>query len=87
MRMIQKMMLTKMLGLSISGIQLTQEDKMLLEEGWLNDKHIHSAQILMKQDTNLLPVGSLKNPLLRQNVGFEVVTQDSVQILHSGGNH
>ena len=86
--MIQKVMLTKMLGLSISGIQLTQEDKkMLLEGGWLNNKHIHSAQILMKQDRNLLPVGSLKNPLLRQNVGFKVVTQVSVQILHSGGNH
>ena len=74
--------------LSISGIQLTQEDKkVLLEGGWLNDKHIHSAQILRKQDTDLLPVGSLQNPLLGQNLRFEVVTQESVQILHSGGNH
>ena len=41
----------------------------------------------MKHDQDLLPVGSLQNPLLGQTLEFDVISDESVQILHSGGNH
>ena len=41
----------------------------------------------MKHDQDLLPVGSLQNPLLGQTLAFDVISDESVQILHSGGNH
>ena len=51
---------------------------------WLNDNIINAAQCLMK---DLLPVGLLQNPLLGQTLEFDVISDESVQILHSGGNH
>ena len=70
--------------LSISGLRLTESDKHILLQGqWLNDKHIHAGQLLMKNDSSLLPVGSLQDNFLGQNMHFEVATDKSVQILHS----
>ncbi len=40
----------------------------------------------MKHDHELLPVGSLQDPVLAQTLQFEVAIEESVQILHSGGN-
>ena len=43
----------------IGDIILTNEDKRIILEGkWLNDKIIHAALLLMKNDPDLLPVGS-----------------------------
>ena len=67
---------------------LNEEDKSVLLSGrWLNDRLIHAAQQLMRADKDLLRVGSLQNPLLRQNLSFNVADDELVQILHSGGNH
>ena len=60
---------------------------MILDGEWLNDNIINAAQLLMKLDQDLLPVGSLQNPLLGQTLAFDVISDESVQILHSGGNH
>ena len=60
---------------------------MLLSGRWLNDKLIHAAQQLMRADKVSLPVGLLQNPLLGQNLSFNVACDESVQILLSGGNH
>ena len=69
----------------IGDITLTNEDKRIILEGkWLNDKIIHAAQLLMKNDPDLLPVGSLQNPILSQTYAFDIVSGESVQILHSG---
>ena len=54
---------------------------------WLNDRVIHAAQLLMKGDDDLLPVGGLQDPLLGQTLSFAVQEGEAVQILHSGGNH
>ena len=48
---------------------------------------VHAAQQLLKYDQDLLPVGSLQDPVLGQTLQFDVVSDGSVQILHSGGNH
>ena len=73
---------------TIHGITLTQKDRDIILNGeWLNDNIINAAQCLMKHDQDLLPVGSLQNPLLGQTLEFDVVSDASVQILQSGGNH
>ena len=41
----------------------------------------------MKHDGDLLPVGSLQNPLLGETLQFSVAGDESVQILRSGGSH
>ena len=52
----------------------------------LNDEVIH-AQLLKKEDKDLLPIGGLQNPILGQRLAFDVQTGEFVQILHSGGSH
>ena len=72
----------------VHGVTLTQKDRDVILDGeWLNDNIINAAQLLMKHDQDLLPVGSLQNPLLGQTLAFDVISDESVQILHSGGNH
>lgn len=74
--------------LQIHGIELYQADKDLLLNGqWLTDKIIHATQLLLKNDSTLLPVGSLQDPILGQTLAFDIASEESVQILHSGGNH
>ena len=41
----------------------------------------------MKEDKDLLPIGGLQDPILGQQLAFDVQTGEFVQILHSGGNH
>ena len=41
----------------------------------------------MKHDQDLLPVGSLQNPLLGQTLEFNIASNECVQIIHSDGNH
>ena len=72
----------------IHGITLTQEDRDdILSGEWLNDSVINAAQSLLKYDPGLLPVGSLQNTLLIVIRQCDIVCDESVQILHSGGNH
>ena len=54
---------------------------------WLSDVVINAAQQLMKEDKDLLPIGGLQDPILGQQLAFDVQTGEFVQILHSGGNH
>ena len=72
----------------IHGVTLTQKDRDVILDGeWLNHNIINAAQLLMKHDQDLLPVGSLQNPLLGQTLAFDVISDENVQIFHSGGNH
>ena len=74
--------------LSIRGVKLTTDDERTLGEGkWLNDKIIHAAQLLIKNDNDLLPVGGLQDPILGQTLTFDIESGEMVQILNSGGNH
>jgi len=66
----------------IGDITLTNEDKRIILEGkWLTDKIIHAVQLLMKNDPDLLPVGSLQNSILSQAYAFDIVSGECVQIL------
>ena len=67
---------------------ITKEDRdNILKGEWLNDRVINAAQELLKHDEGLLPVGSLQNTLLIPIRQSDIVRFESVQILHSGGNH
>ena len=59
----------------------------LLEGKWLNDCHIHASQQLIKLDPDLQHIRGLQDPIYGQSVHFDVVHEEMVQILHSGGNH
>ena len=54
---------------------------------WLNDCHIYAAQQLIQLDPGLQHIKGLQDPILGQSLRFDVVCEDMVQILHSGGNH
>ena len=72
----------------IHGLTLSKNNRDIILDGeWLNDKLIHAAQLLMKYDGDLLPLGSLQNPLLGDTLQFSVAGNESIQILHSGGSH
>ena len=72
----------------IHGITLTQKDRDdILSGEWLNDSIINAAQFLLRHDPALLPVGSLQNTLLIKICQCDIICDESVQILHSGGNH
>ena len=74
--------------LKTSTVMLTMEDKRVLTSGeWLNDQHIQAALTLMKEDQDLLPVDGLQDPLLGENLSFQVCGSEMVQILHSGSSH
>ena len=59
----------------------------LLEGKWLNDCHIHAAQQLIRLDPDLHHIRGLQDPIFGQSLHFDVVREEMVQILHSGGNH
>ena len=54
---------------------------------WLTDSVIHAAQLLIKNDHTLLPLGSLQNPIHGQTLTFDGAPEESVQILNSGNCH
>ena len=67
---------------------MTQKDREdILKGKWLNDSIINAAQFLLRHDRGLLPVGSLQNTLLIVIRQCDIICDESVQILHSGGNH
>ena len=53
--------------------------------GWLNDKHIHAAQQLLKKENPY--VGGLQDPILQTAHSFEIEGGEFVQILHMNNNH
>ena len=72
----------------IGDIILTNDHREdLLGGKWLNDYHIHAAQQLIKLEPELQHIGGLQRPILGQKLAFDVVPDEMVQILHSGGNH
>ena len=57
--------------IEIGDTILFPEDRELLEsDGWLNDKHINTAQTLLKVQHS--HISSLQNTLLQQIDGFQV---------------
>ena len=72
----------------IGDIILTNDHREdLLGGKWLNDYHIRAAQQLIKLEPELQHIGGLQRPILGQKLAFDVVPDEMVQILHSGGNH
>lgn len=59
----------------------------LLGGEWLNDCHIHAAQQLIQLDPDLQHIKGLQDPIFGQSLHFDVMREEMVQILHSGGNH
>ena len=61
----------------VHGIKLTQADKEIVLNGeWLTDSIIHAAQLLIKNDHTLLPLGSLQDPILGKTLSFDVATEE-----------
>ncbi len=66
---------------------LTGTDAATLQNstGWLNDRIIYSAQILLK---NQFPFcGGFQNTILGCLLNFEVETSEFIQVLHNGNGH
>ena len=59
----------------------------LLGGEWLNDCHIHAAQQLIPLDPDLQHTRGLQDSIFGQSLRFDVMREEMVQILHSGGNH
>ena len=60
---------------------LKAEDKGILESGgWLNDRHIRSAQNLLKKQYPL--INGLQNPVLGSRLMFSVMPSDGIQIIN-----
>ena len=70
----------------VETIQLYESDKrnLILQSGWLDDKVINAAQVLLKSRTH---TPGLQCTNLGSNLSFEVVKESFVQILHNGTNH
>ncbi len=57
---------------TIHGVALSTKDKDCIVNGeWLNDKIVYAAMLLMKHDKDVLPVGSLQDPLYGQDLSFQ----------------
>lgn len=71
----------------IGSVSLSVDDKRALSDGnWLNDLHITAAQILLKENHEVV-VGGLQSPQLGRKLAFDASFGDMVQILNSGDNH
>ncbi len=71
--------------LQLADLQLSRADeKMLVEGGWLNDKHIDFAQCLLRK--RFPSLGGLRSTLL-QSKETQIGISRGVQIVHSHGNH
>ena len=71
-------------GCAITNTTLLFRD-MLRDNTWLNDTVIQAAQVLIQ--TRYPTMRGLQDPILGQTLTFDVIREEFVQILHSGGNH
>ena len=72
----------------VGSVRLFADKKEILSSGqWLTDTLIHAAQMLIKNDEQLLSIEGLQNPLYGPHMKFEAVKGEFIPILHSGGNH
>ena len=63
----------------------TEDEKVLLNGDWLNDKLINAGQMLIKE--SYPQVYGFKDASLGQTLGFDVLTEEFVQVLHTGRGH
>ena len=52
---------------------------------WLTDSIINATQNLLKK--KYATISGLQNTLLGQTLGFKIMKEEFVQVLHTGGNH
>ena len=73
--------------MAIDKIFLYNTDKEVLTSKtiWLNDNHITCAQILLK--CQFSQYGGLRCTVLQQTKSLKLLQADSLQILHTRGNH
>ena len=65
---------------------LTEDRQTLLDPvGWLNTSLISAAQILLREQFDAKT--GLQDPCLAQSMGFKVVSDEFVQIVHNGLGH
>ena len=71
---------------TVGRTELTLVDKnVLCSDDWLNDKHIHAAQQLLKEQSPY--IGKLQDPMMQVTHSFEVESGEFVQILNVNENH
>ena len=63
----------------------TEDEKVLLNGDWLNDKLINAGQMLIKE--SYPQVYGFQDASLGQTLGFDVLTEEFVQVLHTGRGH
>ena len=69
-----------------SGVSVHDEEKRIIKEGgWLNDKHIQAANILLRKQ--FPSIAGLQNPVLGQTFAFDICHGPFIQILNVQGNH
>ena len=73
--------------MKIDHLELTHSDreKLLSPVGWLNDRIVLAAQMLLKKQSPWC--GGLQDTILGQTLSFQVETTEFIQILHSGFGH
>ena len=69
-----------------SGVSVDDEEKRIIKEGgWLNDKHIEAANILLRKQ--FPSVVGLQSRVLGQTFAFDICQRPFIQILNVQGNH
>ena len=63
----------------------TDREILLHPAAWLNDRIISAAQSLLKKQNPL--VGGFQPPCLGQTCGFDIQSEEFIQILHDGHGH
>ena len=70
----------------VDSMRLYSKEKAILMNGeWLSDTLIHAAQLLMKNEKDLINFEGFQNPIYVSK--FSQMDGQVAQILHSGGNH
>ena len=63
----------------------TEDEKVLLNGEWMNDKLMNDGQMLIKE--SYPQVCDFQDVSLGQTLGFDVLTEEFVQVLHTGRGH
>ena len=70
---------------ALYSLTLVNRVEVLSPSGWLSDSVIAAAQLIILQEIPHL--SGLQNPVLQQNLSFQVLRGEFVQIIHVRNNH
>ena len=66
---------------ALYSLTLVNREEVLSPSGWLSDSVIAAAQLIILQEFSHL--SGLQNPVLQQNLSFQVHRGEFVQIIHN----